>query len=311
MKSKLTTDAKRSQVGFSLLELVVVIAIFGLVLTSAYQILVSTLQADERVNEVTRSGKIGEAILSQIRRDLQGTIWRGFGNDVFQVEDNGTGETASDAIHFLTTAPVPPAPVDYADEWSGEVASVGYVTRSGPDGQLILFRRVKWLTADDPFEGTNYYPVYERLKAISFEALDVGAEWQEDWDSEDRVDPNTGNNHETEIERLAGEVPEDDGDDDDDLTVDPEDEVEPPPVVPIAIRVQLHVYVGDEKGLYKDRNGEPLVEIYTAVVGILSGESLALDPEVADLLPDETGTTTPTTEDPPGGDSPTVPTPGR
>ncbi|MFQ5653683.1 MAG: type II secretion system protein J [Planctomycetota bacterium] len=151
--------------GFTLIELILVIGIFAMVLTMAYQTLISTLEADQRITRNTRSGKIGEAILTIIRRDLQGAIYRGLGTEVFRVVDGGSGESADDTIDFLTTAPIPD-PTDGDEAWVGEVASVGYVLKRGSDDSNTLFRRVKWNIADGPLEGGQHFPIYNRVMGL-------------------------------------------------------------------------------------------------------------------------------------------------
>ncbi|MGB1397655.1 MAG: PulJ/GspJ family protein, partial [Planctomycetota bacterium] len=52
----------RKTEGFTLIELVVVLGIFGLVMLASYSILETTIEADRRVHEATLTGKVGEAV---------------------------------------------------------------------------------------------------------------------------------------------------------------------------------------------------------------------------------------------------------
>ena len=74
---------QQQQGGFSLLELIIVLGIFGLVLSMAYQILLTTLDAEQQVTRMTRNGKVGQAIMTMIRRDLQSIAYHGLGREVF------------------------------------------------------------------------------------------------------------------------------------------------------------------------------------------------------------------------------------
>ena len=60
----------RNTEGFTLIELVVVLGIFGLVMLASYSILETTIEADRRVHEATLTGKVGEAILNQMRSSM-------------------------------------------------------------------------------------------------------------------------------------------------------------------------------------------------------------------------------------------------
>lgn len=265
--------------GFSLIEMMVVLGIFGLVLTMAYQILISTLVAEQQINELTRSGKIGQSIMTLIRRDLENVAYHELGQAIFRGVNRGEGESGEDSVHFLTYAPVPDPPDAGAfDDWQGEVASVGYVLKQGGGTEgSVLFRRVYWnLQEEDHLESGNYFPIYARVKGISFRYFD-GVEWLDEWESSDRFPPPTDD------ELLDGEEPPAETAGTDDLDEDEEDVVLP---LPIAVEVELHVFLGDEDGLYKDDKGEPVVERYYMVVPLLAMDRLALqldDTEDEDL----------------------------
>ena len=123
---------------------------------TSYTILTSTLEADRRIQQTTMSSKIGEAILNQMRRDLQGVVWRGLGQDIFRGEARGDEDDAEDVIDFLTTSPVPP-PEDEIASWTDEVSSVGYALRPGEEnGDFILFRRVEWDLETDPLDQVHF-----------------------------------------------------------------------------------------------------------------------------------------------------------
>lgn len=277
-------NPRQRESGFSLMELVVVIAIFGLVLTAAYSILTTTIASDEHITNWTRSGKIGESILSQIRRDLQGAVYLTYGEEVFLVNDGGEGDTAADEIHFLTTARVPAVPEQDLDRWMADAASVGYVIKesTGEEGSGTLFRRVKWRFDQEPFDGDNYYPIYERVKGFSIELLDRDAtEWLDSWDSSERIEEGTNDPPLIPKERAAELLSELTESAEDETISDSDDEEDEEPLpIPRAVRITLHIYLGDEDGLAKDDDGEYIVERYETIVPILVVESTELDPEL-------------------------------
>ncbi len=268
------SQAMKRRGGFTLIEVVLVTAIFGMVLMVAYQILELTLRADERVTRNTRSGKIGQAILTIISRDLQGAVYRGLGPEVFQGLDGGELEDAEDSMHFITTAPVP-EPMD-DNEWTGELASVGYVLAQGPDAGKVLFRRVKWNIQDQPLEEGSYTPIYERVRGFSLRFLDEENEWQDAWNAEERMPEPT----------VEGDEPDEDSQDEDNGESEEEEE---PLILPRAVEIVLYLYLGDEKGLVKDDKGDPITERYSTVVPILVSETLDLDTEDFGLLEEPEG----------------------
>lgn len=264
--------------GMTLIEIVVATAIFGLIMAAAYQVLVSTLQAEVKLRELTEKGRIGESIMGQIRRDLQGVVFREFGDEVFLAEDGGDGDGAEDGVHFLTTSPVPP-PFENADIWEDDlaavgVASVGYVVRQSQNNEVgnALFRRVKWALEDGSrFEGETYFPIYDRVQGLQLRYLDREETWLEDWDSKlrypeeeeeeliDAVDnPNAGTGTGQNFPVVV-----DEGD---------EEEIEAELIVPRAVEITLWIYLSDEDGLRTLPNGEPIVERYSTVVPLLTSE---------------------------------------
>ena len=284
-------DRRRS--GFTLIELVVVIGVFGGVMSIAYTILSSTMDAELRITKNTRTGKVGQGILQQIRRDLQGSVWRSYGTRVFLGVDGGTGEDANDELHFITTAPVP-RPENEEDAPISEVASVGYVLKAGEDGYSTLYRRVKWELGDDPLSDGEYYEVYGLVRGFDVHFLGREEEWLDSWESETHLevleDENLGSfipfrdQAEADAEEAALEAAETGNPTAETDTEDEDAEEEEIPLpIPRAVEIILYLGVGDERGLYLDNEGEPVLERVSTIVPILTSEVLRVeDPEEVD-----------------------------
>ena len=270
--------------GFTLLEMVVVTAMFATILLVAYQILVSTLRAADRIDMATRSGRVGNSIIALLRRDLQGTFYHYLGERVFLGNDDGDGESAKDELHFISTSDVPD-PYEN-QEWTGEVASIGYVLQESSEGDgLTLFRRVRWeMNLEEPFEGESYFPIYNRVRSLNLRYLDETGTWSDDWNSVERFQKLL------EFKGIGQEQ---------EPPTEEEEEILEPVVVPIAVEITLAIYLGDEKGTVLDEDSNPVVEEYYAVVPISVAETLRLD-EGDPLLLDPGGTG----GDPGGGSGP-------
>lgn len=279
-KSYNSRDSSKRERGFTLIEVVLVSTMFATVLTMAYLILVDTLEAEVAVRETTQSGKVGESILTLIRRDLQGIVVDGMGRQVFFAEDRGDDENAEDNVHFLTTAPVP-SPSDATDEFEWEeyefargVASVGYVIKPGTTGDGgTLFRRVKWYFEESPWEGERYYPIYNRVTAFSLRYLDEEGEWLGEWNSEDRIPEEEEEDEGLEDDLLAPQP----------IDSDPTEEEEPEPIpVPRAVEIILYIQFGDEDGPKLDAKGNAIVERYSTIVPLLASETIFIAPELTE-----------------------------
>ncbi len=184
-------NARRARAAFTLLEVVIAMAILVMVLMICYQILGSTLEASDQIDRKTRPDKIGDAIMGAIRRDLQGVVWYGRGEDVFRGDDGGVGETARDEVHFFTTTrPVAMVQGRLGNEqwWTG-VTSVSYVLHQSRevDGCYVLLRRESTEIAENPFETGTYFELYGKMKFLDILYFD-GYEWVEAWDSLERIE---------------------------------------------------------------------------------------------------------------------------
>ena len=304
------------QRGFTLIELIVVLGIFTLVMSMCYTILDTTLEADRRIHKTTLTGKVGEAILGQMRRDLQGAAWRGLGPEVFRGEDHGDDDNAEDSIDFITTSPVP-EPEDETPSWTRELSSVGYALRPGEDGDHVLFRRVAWDLTSDPLDSGVRTAIYAHVKALNFEYLDIEGEWVGNWDASELLPEENLTDFpylderefqaELEAEELAasaadaaaaaaasgldGTTPNTGGQssasegglgpgDIDPATGEVIPEEPLPLPLPRAVRIVLYLHYNDENGQLLDADGAPYEEVFSTIVPLLvSDQILVEDPE--------------------------------
>lgn len=269
----------RERAGFTLIELIIVCAIFGLIMVAAYETLDMTLRVEEQIDESTRAGKIGQAILMQIRHDLQSAAWHEQGRKIFLGVDHGDGDEAEDAMHFITFAPVPAPPDGLQADFTRDVASVGFVLDRADDA-YVLFRRVKWNLDEEPLDGGHYFPIYERVKGLSLRYFD-GREWFAEWDSqaripeeveEDPADPEdpapAGGNPQNPAAPAGAAQP-----------TESDDEVEEEEVLPlpVAVEVTLNIYLADERGMVKDSKGHPVAETHSMVIPLPCMDRLNLE----------------------------------
>ena len=62
--------------GFTLVELMLAVLILAIMMSIVYGVVVSTVNAAHRVEEITASSEIGPAILTQVRSDLEAAFQR-------------------------------------------------------------------------------------------------------------------------------------------------------------------------------------------------------------------------------------------
>lgn len=282
---------RRGAKGFTLIELVLALALLVIILSTAYSIIVDSLQADQNLDRLTVPEKVGEGLLSLMRRDLGGTFFRNMGTRVFHVEDGGEAPDARDELRFVST--VEPTPLD-----SGAtddplrlrtMTGIVYFVRPSelPDGLegYTLFR--KEIVEFDPIDpllspGVNY-ELYSNVRYFSVECFN-GWAWIPDWDSEQSIiaEQDEAFNEEagdsiarvsdpTATPNALANAP---GVGTDQLGVS--GALLPPAAVPVAVRVELGIYVMSRGKALLDADGNPLIKKFSTVVPILTAQRLAL-----------------------------------
>jgi prepilin-type N-terminal cleavage/methylation domain-containing protein len=295
-----------SRRGFTLIELIVTLAILVIVLGMAYQILENCLRTERWVERASRPEEIGQAIISLIRKDLEGTVYRNIGSDrVFQVIDGGSGPAARDELQLYTTQePTPPEEMGdggVADETLNHrtITAVTYYLKENSQGLYTLFRRENVGTETDPFLGGGGInrEIYDKVKSLSFLCFDATAQdqlggqmWVESWDSAQQIllasqDEEAQAAQQGGIPKISGSgktatprpgatptsAPADSG------AVEGMTTLLPPAAIPTAVRIEITIYTGDERGLYRNADGTPMApQLFTAIVPILTAQRIPL-----------------------------------
>lgn len=284
----------RTRGGFTLIELLIVLGMLVGVLAIAYGMIVDCLEADRTIERLTLPEKVGEGIVSIVRADLAGTVYRKLGRRVFFVTDNGMPPDARDELRFLST--VEPTPVEEAGGGSVSVTElrgiigVAYTLKPssfpGNIPAFTLFRKeILDLDPENPLEGRGRnFELYDKVAYFNVDCYD-GWSWYADWDSERRI--------QEEEAALAAEAAAGQGriarvsdarSTSSALTtpgVDPgtgeDEEVLPPAGIPVAVRIELGIYVAPGGKLLTDAQGAPVLKTYSIVVPILASQRLAMD----------------------------------
>ena len=109
-RNRASTNTRR--MGFTLIEVVIVMAVLGGVLMMTYNIFLNCLNTARKVAKDTVPEKVGEGILTLMRRDLSGAVFKGcteaLDKQVFIGEDRPGQDGDEDSVHFVST--VDPTP---------------------------------------------------------------------------------------------------------------------------------------------------------------------------------------------------------
>ena len=174
----MSSNRIKSNRGFTLIELVVAIAILGIVLPVIYSSFTSVVALITRSDNTDESFQLARVVFDRIGRDFLCFYRQDSTSASLHAVDDFTSGYDSDRIDFLT-ASYTPGP---SDPLGGDVVEVGYFL--DPDESGILIRRVD-ITPDKKLEQGGYLiPIADNVAGFDIEYFD-GEEWYSEWD-EDR-----------------------------------------------------------------------------------------------------------------------------
>jgi len=177
--------------GFSLLEVLIALAITTSIMAAVIQTLDSVRRGVDTIHNLVETENTGPRILEQLRTDLRRLA-------VYDVADykllKGENDLAfgveSDRLDFVAFAEsVVPFEPPGLDPVRAPLNEIGYRLRPNPDRKdfLELYRREDPLLDDRPQEGGSYSLLYDRV--VSFDVTyaaqpEISPLWKDDWDSE-------------------------------------------------------------------------------------------------------------------------------
>lgn len=175
----------RSPGGFTLIELMIALAITALVMAMVGGILVSTLEAQKHVEDKLQTEKTGYGVLTIIRRDLAGCYAYALGGLAFKGERASEGGEA-DKLSFVTTTEGAPDPQTSVRP---KFQRVGYRCKADGNGTMSLYRRADPFTGGDPLQDGSFTSVASGLRSFALSYLDPKDKaWKDGaWEETDRL----------------------------------------------------------------------------------------------------------------------------
>ena len=180
----LGTRQRSSLRGFTLIEIMMTVAITAMVFAMIGGILLSVIKASEKIELKLRTEKAGYGALSLIRRDLTGVYAYALGGMAFRGQNNDEGGHDADQLYFVTTANV----IETEDGVPPRLVEVGYQFSDEDDG-LVMYRRAAPLEGDPLAGEGDFVEILNGVESFNVEYLDPeDSAWKEGvWNNPDRL----------------------------------------------------------------------------------------------------------------------------
>ena len=178
--------------GFTLMEVLIALAITGMLMTTVMQTLDGTRRAVDTIHNIIENENTGPRILEQMREDLSRLAVHDVADyRLLKGENDNIFGMAADKIDFLVYAPgkIPFRPVGADEPVRASLNEVGYRLRQNPvrEDFLELYRREDPLVDDDPFQDGSFTLLYDRVVGLEIqytEEPELNPAWKDSWESE-------------------------------------------------------------------------------------------------------------------------------
>jgi general secretion pathway protein J len=174
---------RTSRRGFTLVELMLAVLILAIMMSIIYGVVVSTVNAARRVEEITASSEIGPAILTRVRSDIEAAFIPKEGEYFVGTKKPGGGGDR-DRIDFISGELAYGSENNIEEARFHSINEVGYqVLENRKDPNVgVLYRREDYFVDADPLKGGRLTEVYDRVKSFSLRYYD-GEKWLPDWNN--------------------------------------------------------------------------------------------------------------------------------
>ncbi|MFQ5748229.1 MAG: type II secretion system protein J [Planctomycetota bacterium] len=188
-------SGKAAPSGFTLIEILVSLAITALVMTSILGSLDVTQKAVDAIHNVIETEAAGPRILALLRDDLSHlAVYDAPDWEVLRGSNDSIGGADADRLDFLVSRRTTRPYRDYTrvkEEVWAPLAEVGYWLRGRPGSPdfLELYRREDWFQDEEPFDGGSFTLLYNRItnwEIRYFAQPEVDPSWDEEWDTRER-----------------------------------------------------------------------------------------------------------------------------
>lgn len=170
--------------GFTLVELMLAVLILAIMMSIIYGVVVSTVTAARRVEEITAASEIGPAILTQVRADLEAAFLPKPDVEYFVASKRSGPGGNRDRVDLVCGVMAYGPENDIESPRFHSVNEIGYqlVESRKEPGLAVLYRREDYFIDAEPLKGGRLIELYDRVRSFSLRFRE-GDVWRDDWNS--------------------------------------------------------------------------------------------------------------------------------
>jgi len=170
-----------SPTGFTLLEVVISVAILAVIMTIVYNTFNSSMKAYTAMENQGNAYTQARIVLSRISEEIESIYWSDNpkSNTGLIGGDEEEYDLPFDSLHFTSLSHIRWV----KDSKESELCEIGYhLEKDEGTGESFLLRREDWNVDGTLEEGGTTLELAENVDGLNFRYYD-GAEWVDDWDT--------------------------------------------------------------------------------------------------------------------------------
>jgi general secretion pathway protein J len=165
--------------GFTLLEVVISVAILVVILTIVYNTFNSSIKAFTAMENQGDAYAQARIVLNRMSEEIGSIYFSGDKRTGLLGEDRDEDDLPFDSLHFTSLSHIRWA----KDSKESELCEIGYyLEKDNETGESFLFRREDWNVDGTLEEGGRPLELAEGVDGLNFRYYD-GQEWADEWDS--------------------------------------------------------------------------------------------------------------------------------
>jgi len=179
-RSRLRCDGLSAARGFTLLEVVISVAILAVILTIVYNAFNSSMKAFSAMETQGDAYAQARVVLNRICGEIGSAYWSPTNPNTGLIgADEEEDDLPFDSLHFTSCSHFRWA----KDSKESDLCEIGYyLEKDAETGESLLFRREDWNMDGTLEEGGRPLELAEGVDGLNFRYYD-GEEWADDWDS--------------------------------------------------------------------------------------------------------------------------------